>query len=130
MALFPHFRRQSTGASAERLEEIENAIGDLASTIEELAAALAQTQGSSQALYFILLDLTALIARGQPDPRGFLTAMFEQISAKLDQTSPETDAKTASGARRSTLANFFSVAEQTALQGRRGEGDSGKTPPG
>src|SRR5271154_5212307 len=107
MALFPHFRRQSTGASAERLQEIENAIGDLASTIEELAAALAQTQGSSQALYFILLDLTALIARGQPDPRGFLTAMFEQISAKLDQTSPETDAKTASGARRFDPGEFL-----------------------
>jgi hypothetical protein len=81
--------------------------------------ALVQTQGSAHAVYHILLELVIRLAHRQPDPAGFLKSMYEAISAKLDQTPPETEVKRAHAAERLTISTFFSVAEKTVRNGTR-----------
>jgi hypothetical protein len=87
---------------------------------------LAQTQGTSMAVYDILLEVVMRIASAQPDPSAFLKSMYEAISAKLDQTPLETEKKAASGHEREALSTFFSVAEKAVR--RRTQGQGGKGP--
>jgi hypothetical protein len=84
-----------------------------------MTVAALQTQGSAHAVYHILLELVIRLARGQPDPAGFLKSMYEAISAKLDQTPSETEVKRAHAAERLTISTFLSVAEKTARNGTR-----------
>jgi hypothetical protein len=86
--------------------------------MKSLIDAVVQTQGGSQAVYHILMELVLWIARTQPDPSGFLKAMFESVSAKIDQIPEEAAKKRAHAEERLTLSTFFSVAEK-AVQGPR-----------
>jgi hypothetical protein len=88
---------------------------DLIKQFNKLAEAFFMTQGQNFAIYDILLDFTANIAADQSNPSAFLKAMFERISAKIDNQPIETERKTASAWRRETIATFFSVAERNAV---------------
>jgi hypothetical protein len=92
--------------------------------IIEIAKALAQNQGSTQALYHIMLELFTQITFAQPDPSQFVKKMYEAISAKLDQTPPETAAKIAHGHELDTISTFFSVVERRVRKRRGGKGDT------
>jgi hypothetical protein len=83
-----------------------------------LIDAVAQAQGSGQAVYHILMELVLRIARTQPDPSAFLKSMFESISAKIDQIPDETAKKRAHAEERLTLSTFFSVAEKAVQRDR------------
>jgi hypothetical protein len=92
-----------------------------------LTEAFIQTQGSSSAVYHILIELVIRLAAGQADPSGFLKSMYESISAKLDQTPFETEQKRSSAEMRETLATFFSVSEKAVR--RRTQGNAGPSIP-
>jgi len=85
-----------------------------------------QTQGSTGAIYHIVMELTLMIAMGQPDPPKFLKSMFEAISAKLDQTPLKVEKKRASAEVRLTLSTFFSVLDRAVRD--RASKPSGRAP--
>lgn len=59
---------------------------------------------------FILMEIVREMARQSKDPPAFLAAMFERISARMDQGPLEREKKAAVAAMRESLATFFAKA--------------------
>ncbi|WP_454916367.1 hypothetical protein [Xanthobacter sediminis] len=53
-----------------------------------LIKAVAVEQARSMVQHFVLRDLVIQLARTQGDPEGYVAAMFERISALVDQCEP------------------------------------------
>lgn len=50
-----------------------------------LIKAVAVEQARSMVQHFIMRDLVIQMAQAQPDPNGYVAAMFERVSALVDQ---------------------------------------------
>lgn len=87
--------------------------------IKMIIDGLAHAQGTSLALYHILLDVVTDIAAAQPDPSVYVRAKFEAVSAKLDQSPLDLEAKTASQFEREVLETFYQMVERRALRRRK-----------
>jgi hypothetical protein len=108
----PGLRLTTQGRRARRRKLPTN---DFEEATKLLIEGLAVTQGTSFALYHILMELVMRLAKTQSDPQAFIKDMFESISAKRDQ-APLRQEKTAEADIRETLTQFFSLVERAVRQ--------------
>jgi hypothetical protein len=92
---------------------------------QAMLSGIITAQGTSFALYHILLELTMRFAETQPDPSDFVKSMFEAVMRKLDQGDLQVQKKESNAWERETISTFFSVAEGAVRRRASRRGSSG-----
>ena len=75
--------------------------------VRSITEAIRSAQARNLAFSYILTEIIVDLARTSGDPDRYLAAMFERISARMDQDPIEKDAHPVKGEMREVISHLF-----------------------
>lgn len=81
-------------------------------TLKGIGEVVGQAQAFHRMSSYILVEVVSDLAKMTPDPRKYLSDMFERVSARADQGTTEKETHPATAEFHDAIARFFSLAEK------------------